>query len=288
VGYAQPVHARLTSKSALGAAALAVALLFLTWLAAFHIGFAERADQSILLGFFDVAHHRGVKPFADFVANLCSPFPYLLFAWIPMLVAFLRGRPGMAIAIGVILVGANVTTHELKPLLAAPRPFDHIDQIGSASWPSGHATAAMSFVLCCVLAAPGRMRPFVVAIGAVFAVAVCYSFLALGWHYPSDVLGGFLVATTWTLLAISGLRAVQKHGIPSTAPTPSRLALARDLGPPAAAVAGAAGLGLLIALARPHPVLAFARAHEWFLLGAAGIGLLAVALATGLMLAVRR
>jgi hypothetical protein len=146
----------------------------------------------------------------------------------------------------------------------------------------------MSFVLCCVLAAPRRMRPFVVAIGAVFAVAVCYSFLALGWHYPSDVLGGFLVATTWTLLAISGLRAVQKHGIPSGAPTPPRLALVQDLGPPAAAVAGAAGLGILIALARPHAVLAFARAHEWFILGASAIGLIAVALATGLMLAVRR
>ena len=262
--------------------------LFLTWLAAFHIGFAQRVDQSILLGFFDVAHHRGVKPFADYVANLCSPFPYLLFAWIPMLVAFRRGRPGVAIAIGVTLVGANVTTHELKPLLATPRPFDHADQIGSASWPSGHATAAMSFVLCCVLAAPSRMRPFVVAIGAVFAVAVCYSFLALGWHYPSDVLGGFLVATTWTLLAISGVRAVQKHGIPSAPPTPSRLRLAHDLGPPAAAVAGAAGLAVLIALARPHAVLAFARAHEWFIFGAAAIGLIAVALATGLMLAVRR
>ena len=278
--------ARLTARSALAAAAVAALCLFLTWLAAFHIGFAQRADQSILLGFFDVAHHRGVKSLADFVANLCSPSPYLFFAWIPMLVAVLRGRPGVAIAIGVILLGANVTTHELKPLLSAPRPFNGVDEIGQASWPSGHATAAMSFVLCCVLAAPSRMRPFVVAIGAVFAAAVCYSFLALGWHYPSDVLGGFLVATTWTLLAISGLRAVQRHGVPARPPSRSRLA--HDLGPPAAAVAGAAGLGLLLALARPHMVLAFVRAHEWFVLGASAIGLIAVALATGLMLAVRR
>jgi membrane-associated phospholipid phosphatase len=280
------VPGRLTARSALAATAVALACLFLTWLAAFHIGFAQRADQSVLLGFFDVADHRGVTGLANFVANLCSPFPYLLFAWIPMLVAFRRGRPGVAIAIGVILVGANVTTHELKPLLATPRPFDHADEIGSASWPSGHATAAMSFVLCCVLAAPSRMRPFVVAIGAVFAVAVCYSFLALGWHYPSDVLGGFLVATTWTLLAISGLRAVQKHGI-SAGPV-RRPRLSHELGPPAGAVAGAATLALLVALARPHAVLTFARAHEWFILGAATIGLVALALATGLMLAVRR
>jgi hypothetical protein len=115
---------------------------------------------------------------------------------------------------------------------------------------------------------------------------VCYSFLALGWHYPSDVLGGFLVATTWTLLAISGLRAVENHGVPAV--PAARPRLAHGLGPPAAAVAGAAGLGLLVALARPHAVLAFTRAHEWFVLGASAIGLIAIALATGLMLAVRR
>jgi membrane-associated phospholipid phosphatase len=280
------VPVRLTARTALAATGVAFACLVATWFAAFHVGFAQRADQSILLGFFDVADHRGVTSLANFVANLCNPSPYVFFAWIPMLVAVLRGRPRVALAIGVILLGANVTTHVLKPLLAAPRPFDHADEIGSASWPSGHATAAMSFVLCCVLAAPGRMRPFVVAIGAMFAVAVCYSFLALGWHYPSDVLGGFLVATTWTLLAISGLRAIQKHGIPAV--PASRPQLAHELGPPAAAVAGVTGLALLVALARPHAVLAFTRAHEWFVLGAAGIGLVALALATGLMLAVRR
>lgn len=265
---------------------MAFLCLVATWYAAFHVGFAQRADQSILLGFFDVADHHGVISLANFVANLCSPVPYVFFAWIPMLVAVLRGRPRVALAIGVILLGANLTTHVLKPLLATPRPYDMRDAIGSGSWPSGHATAAMSFVLCCVLAAPSRVRPVVAAVGAVFAVAVCYSFLALGWHYPSDVLGGFLVATTWTLLAISGLRAIEKHNI--RAVSAPRLQLAHELGPPAAAVAGAAGLGLLVALARPHAVLAFTRAHEWFVLGAAGIGLVALALATGLMLAVRR
>jgi membrane-associated phospholipid phosphatase len=280
------VPSRLTARTALAATGVAGACLVATWFAAFHVGFAQRADQSILLGFFDVADHRGVTSLANFVANLCNPVPYVLFAWIPMLVAVLRGRPRVALAIGVVLLGANVTTHVLKPLLAQPRPFDAHDAIGSASWPSGHATAAMSFVLCSVLAAPTRARPAVAALGAVFAVAVCYSFLALGWHYPSDVLGGFLVATTWTLLAISGLRALDKHGIPAV--QASRPRLSHELAPPAAAVAGAAGVGLLVALARPHAVLAFARAHEWFVLGAAGIGLVALALATGLMLAVRR
>ena len=283
------MHARLTSKSAFAAAGVAAGLLFVTWFATFHIGVVQRADQSILQGFSDIGQRNGIRPVANFVANLCSPEPYLYFAWIPMLVAVLRGRPRVAVAIAVILLGANLTTHLLKPLLAEPRPawlLHGVAQIGAASWPSGHATAAMSFALCAVLAAPARLRPLVAAVGAAFAVAVCYSFLALAWHYPSDVLGGFLVATTWTLLAVGALLALPQRqpAVASVSKTPAW----RALGPSAAAVIGAGGLALLVALARPHAVVSFARSHEVFVIGAAAIALVALALATGLMLAVRR
>jgi hypothetical protein len=177
----------------------------------------------------------------------------------------------------------------LKPLLAQARPdslLHGIPQIGAVSWPSGHATAAMSFALCAVLGAPSRLRPLVAALGGAFVVAVVYSFLALAWHYPSDVLGGFLVATTWTLLAVAGLLALREPG--PVPPSGSKTPAWRALGPPAAAVVGAGALAVLVAFARPHAVLTFARSHEVFIIGAAAIGLIALALATGLMLAVRR
>ena len=63
----------------------------------------------------------------------------------------------------------------------------------------------MSLALALVLAVPARRRPLAAALGAVFAVAVSYSFLTLGWHYPSDVLGGFLVAVIWAQLALAGV-----------------------------------------------------------------------------------
>src|SRR5438128_469793 len=91
------------------------------------------------------------------------------------------------------LIGAAVLAATLiKPLLAHPRAANLLGGVRppqAGSWPSGHATAAMSLALCCVLAAPGRLRPAVAALGAAFAVAVSYSFQTLGWHYPSDVLG---------------------------------------------------------------------------------------------------
>ena len=57
-------------------------------------------------------------------------------------------------AVGVLLVGAGVTTHALKHLLAEPRYADWLgfrDQIEAVSWPSGHGTAAMTLALCAVL-----------------------------------------------------------------------------------------------------------------------------------------
>ncbi len=267
-----------------------IALLFITWYVSFHVGVFERADQSILRGFFDL-HGSRVAPIASFIAHLCNPKPYLFLAAVPVVVALRRRRPQVAIAIVAILFGANVTTELLKPLLAHQRLsplLAGVPSIAAGSWPSGHATAAMTLALCSVLAAPARLRPIVAAVGAVFAVAVSYSFLTLGWHYPSDVFGGFLVAATWTLLGVAAVFAANAR-VPVRTPGPGgRLSLREALGPPAIALVGALGLVVVVAVARPHEVVAWTRAHTAFMVGAAAIGALSLTLATGIMLALRR
>jgi membrane-associated phospholipid phosphatase len=275
----------------LGAGA-GVVLLIAIWFAAFHIGVFEHADQSILRGFVDLQRPR-LNRITRFVADLCDPRPYVYFAAIPVVVALARRRPRVAAAVAIILLDANVTTELLKPLLAEPRgrsllPF----AVSPASWPSGHATAAMSLALCSMIVAPSRMRPLVAALGAAFAVAVSFSFLELGWHYPSDVLGGFLVATTWTLVGVAALDVAQARWPRRAAVASSELvrpvSLSEALGPPAAVLFGAIVLGGLVALARPHAVIAYAHAHHAFIVGAAAIAALGLALATGVMLALRR
>lgn len=275
----------------LGAAA-GIALLFFTWYAAFHIGVFKRADQTILRGFGDLGQRPRVDSIANFIAKLCNPQPYVYFAVLPVAAALARRRTWVAVAIGAILLGANATTELLKPLLATPRVSTLLGGAlppAPASWPSGHATAAMSLALCSVLAAPSRLRPFVAALGAAFAVAVSYSFLTLGWHYPSDVFGGFLVAGTWTLLGVAAIFTIdaRRHSAPA-GDRAHRLSIRGALGPPAAAVAGSALIAGIVILARPHAVVAYARAHESFVVGAGAIGALGLALATGLMLALRR
>ena len=269
-----------------------IALLALTWVAAFHIGVFERADQSIFGGFSSLGQRPRVGTIAAFTAGLCNPNPYVYLAAVPLLVAAARKRVWLTLAIGAILLGANVTTQLLKPLLAHPRAaslFNDVAPVGPGSWPSGHATAAMSLALCLVLAVPARLRPAAAALGAVFAVAVSYSFLSLGWHYPSDVFGGFLVAGSWTLLGVSAVSwADARSPSPRVGESRPRISIREALGPPALTLVAALALVVLVAVARPHAVVAYVRMHQAFMVGAAAIAGLALALATGLTLALRR
>jgi len=121
--------------------------------------------------------------------------------------------------------------------------------------------------------------------GVIFTVSVSYAILALGWHFPSDVLGGFLVATTWTLLAVAGLNRLEQHrpsGLGREAPPRPADALV-----PLALGSGAAAVLLAMWLARPDQVARYAADHSTFVAGAAGIAALAVALVLGLARGVR-
>lgn len=275
----------LRSRNAFIGAAICAALLLLTWLLAIHVGFFENLDRSVFNGFYDLHEQGAIPAIARRIADLCDPKPFLYLAAVPVLVALGRRRPWLALTIGVILVGANVSTQLLKPLIAVPRA----DPQFSGTWPSGHATAAMSLALTTVLAVPPRIRPTVAALGAAFAIAVSYSFLTLGWHYPSDVFGGFLVAATWTLVGAgallqSGLRGPRR----AVQEVQERISIQDALAPIAVTVLAAVVLAGLVLLVRPHEVASYAHAHKAFVFGAAAIGALGVALSTGIMLALRR
>jgi membrane-associated phospholipid phosphatase len=271
---------------ALTGAGLGALLLVATWYAAHYVPFLRHADASMLGGFIGLDRPR-LDRLTSAVAGLCDPQPFVFLAAMPVLVAFLRGRARVAAMLVVILLCANETTELLKPLLAGPRDPVVGNPLSDASWPSGHATAAMSLCMCWVIAVPSRWRPAAAAVMAAFAIAVSYSFLELGWHYPSDVLGGFLVATVWALLGIAGLSVYEQRFGARVADQPARFSVAQALGPPAAVLAGAIVLALLVVAADPHGVVAYAHAHKWFVVGAGAIGALGLTLASGVMLMLR-
>jgi membrane-associated phospholipid phosphatase len=145
----------------------------------------------------------------------------------------------------------------------------------------------MALALCAVLVAPPRRRPVMAAGAAAVVVAVAYSLMTLAWHYPSDVLGGFLVAGTWTLAAGAVLRAAGARW-PARTGREAAVRLGHALAP--TAVTGLLGAGAVAALVvlRPAQAVAFAQSHTTFVAAAAAVAGLAAALVAGLALALRR
>jgi len=300
------------ARIALIGATAAVAMLAVTWWVSRHVAPFRAADGSMLSG-FEALQRPGVNGLTNFIAALCDPQQYVFLAMVPVLMALLRRRAWLAVVVLLVIFAANETTQLLKPLLAAPRVPVPGGPSTDASWPSGHATAAMSLALCCVIAAPPRWRSWVAAVMAAFTVAVCWSFLELGWHYPSDVFGGFLVATAWALVAVAVVwtaqeRATRRAGEgagagsrPDRCDDPSALrrrdpsgALRADLSvaqavtPSLALTAAALAFAMLVLALRPDLVIGYALDHETFVAGAAAIGTLALTIATGLSLILQR
>jgi membrane-associated phospholipid phosphatase len=113
-------------------------------------------------------------------------------------IAVARRRPHLALMALVVIGGANVTTELLKrQILPRPDLIGEGDRLAGPSFPSGHATVAMSVVVALVLVVPARWRATTAAAGFVYAGLVGMGVVTAGWHRPSDVMGAYLVAVGW-------------------------------------------------------------------------------------------
>ncbi len=173
----------------------------------------QRLDARVLRR---LAMHRdgGLGDVATAIGHLGDPLPQLLLLAVAGLLALhLYGRD-RALAVMALVAGANLTTQLLKLALAQPRlqPILGYYQVGETAFPSGHTTAAAAMAYAYVLAVPRRMRLLTGAVGAVLAVAVGASVVVLHRHYPSDALGGLLVASAWFFATVAALRARAESG----------------------------------------------------------------------------
>jgi membrane-associated phospholipid phosphatase len=203
----RPDKHRLPRVSPAGAGALVCAvLLVVTGYVALSGARVRAADETVLRGFRALDLSWSDRPLSA-IAHLADPGPYILVGAVLVLLAISRGRPERAVAVVVLLIGSAVTSQLLKNGLSQPRLVDWLGafQIGNASWPSGHATASMALALSGVLVSRPGHRLRAALVGGAFAAAVATAILALAWHFPSDVLGGFLVAATWALALVAAL-----------------------------------------------------------------------------------
>lgn len=94
---------------------------------------------------------------------------------------------------------STAITTLLKNLVDRTRPdiLTHLVQQSDASFPSGHSTFAAALAMLFILRYP---RAPVIAAGLSLTVAMGWSRLLLGVHYPLDVLAGWCVGLMAPLL----------------------------------------------------------------------------------------
>jgi membrane-associated phospholipid phosphatase len=168
----------------------------------------QRVD---LRGFIHLRHEEGpIHAFAAAFVNLGDLAALLVFLGVACAIGLRYGRRREVIAAIVVVVGANLTTQLLKTTLehARHKAFEHgVELPWPNSFPSGHTTAAASIAVALLLVVPATHRLVAAVLGFGIAASVGFSVVVLGWHYPSDVLGGLLVVGAWSFAALAWLRS---------------------------------------------------------------------------------
>jgi membrane-associated phospholipid phosphatase len=108
----------------------------------------------------------------------------------------------VAIYLTVVMAGSaglnlisKLLWHRVRPAL-----WEGIPPHADFSFPSGHATYSMTFVLALVLINwDSPRRPWLIGLGGLFALAIGVSRVYLGVHFPSDIVGGWLLAIAWAV-----------------------------------------------------------------------------------------
>lgn len=173
-------------------------------------------DKNILL-----AIHTHTTPLLDTLAvhttDLGSPAVVLVAALLIGLVLFIKKRMYRMYVVWGTVFGAAALVFAIKLLIERPRPqlwSNLLIQESGFSFTSGHATLSMALALA--LAAVlwyTRWRWLTVGLGALYVLYIGFTRLYLGVHYPTDIIGGWMVATAWAIIVVLTVRLLRNKNI---------------------------------------------------------------------------
>lgn len=131
----------------------------------------------------------------------------------------LAGKRSAALFMVVSIVGAMLLSFAIKAGFERPRPdlVPHGTPVYTASFPSGHATgAAATYLTLGALLARFQARRWVkiylLGLAVTITVLIGLSRVYLGVHWPSDVLAGWTLGSSWALFCWVVARWLQRRG----------------------------------------------------------------------------
>ena len=150
----------------------------------------------------------------DYAAPLAYSIP--VFLWLLSIIqknSKLRTKSGYIISSSILALFISTL---VKHVVNRPRPFitypfiQKITSASSPSFPSGHTSDAFTLAISLSLAFP---KWYVVLPSILWAMAVGYSRMDLGVHYPTDVLGSIVIAGISSLVCFIFLKRKEKRAL---------------------------------------------------------------------------
>ncbi|MFC4031749.1 phosphatase PAP2 family protein [Streptomyces polygonati] len=214
-----PIARRPTRRAV--ALAACPAALFLLLLAAVSARGGAPLGPDLALHHWAVDHRPGdLRQLALLVSSTgTGPLPYVAAMLAGWTACARSAEPRQEVAAALAAVAVLLTGQGLRlaamAAVARPRPpmADWATVAGGSSFPSGHttSTALAAGLLVFSAARSGAPRPVVrawLAACVCWAVGVGATRVYLGVHWPTDVLGGWLLAAAWLALTLPLLTRV--------------------------------------------------------------------------------
>jgi len=164
--------------------------------------------------------HAISSPVLDTVMNAITtlgsvPFVGLLFV-VAVVVLLARGKRAGALFLAVAVGGSVALNSTLKAAIERPRPalpWAHV--LPDYSFPSGHSMNSLVFYLAIAILIWTNVGPragsIAVIAALVIAGAVGFSRIYLGYHYLSDVIGGFAAGLAWLFVVSIAFETIPKR-----------------------------------------------------------------------------
>lgn len=200
-------------------------LAFLGLAALVRGGVTETLDRALLLAMrspADISDPLGPQWFEEMVRDVTAfggTGPLVFIGLAGVIYLLLRQRQRTALFLFLAIGGGQMLSSLLKLGFDRPRPdlVPHGMEVYTASFPSGHATmTAVTYLTLAALLARAesrrRIKIFLLLLAVLITLLVGISRLHLGVHWPSDVLGGWIIGSAWAAFCWLLAAWLQRHG----------------------------------------------------------------------------